>query len=105
MTMSPTQEGPTIRMAGISGGEGGKVPFPLGLHEGGDFPWQSSFSWINEFHRLGNHSVPPLFTLGLKLLRGSGGDHPPRRGLGQCPKVLFLTLFLTLSLILRPPSQ
>jgi len=27
-----------------------------------------------------------------KLLRGSGGDHPPRRGLGQRPKVLFLNL-------------
>ncbi|MBF8273040.1 MAG: hypothetical protein HW380_2145 [Magnetococcales bacterium] len=30
-----------------------------------------------------------------KFLRGSGGDHPPRRGLGQRPKVFFLTLILT----------
>ncbi|MBF8271213.1 MAG: hypothetical protein HW380_318 [Magnetococcales bacterium] len=29
-----------------------------------------------------------------KLLRGSGGDHPPRRGLGQRPKVLNLILIL-----------
>ncbi|MBF8271204.1 MAG: hypothetical protein HW380_309 [Magnetococcales bacterium] len=33
-----------------------------------------------------NRSVPPFF-LGLKLLRGSRGDHPPRLRFGAAPRV------------------
>gem|GEM_PF-1614819 len=50
----------------------------------------------------GNHSVPPIF-FRLKLLRGSGGDYPPRRRFGgRASKVLLLTLILILTFL--PPK-